>query len=130
LTQHKNHDGGSAHLAWRPTRWETIIGTTRINAIRESWNNGDIFGQKAPFKRWAIWALRVRFQIEPRLRELAVSNLVLTVRNDRGMTVEAFPCSDWNVVVQRAGRTWVVHGGLWSLSLAEVRRMGQREARG
>jgi integrase len=42
---------------------------------REAWNKGKIVGQKAPFKIKDIWALRVRFQIENRVRELALFNL-------------------------------------------------------
>ena len=42
---------------------------------REPWNKGKIVGQKAPFKLKDIWALRVRFQMESRVRELALFNL-------------------------------------------------------
>src|SRR5471032_2091123 len=42
---------------------------------REPWNKGKIVGQKAPFKAKDIWALRVRLQIDSRLRELALFNL-------------------------------------------------------
>ena len=42
---------------------------------REPWNKGKIVGQKAPFKTKDIWALRVRLQIDSRLRELALFNL-------------------------------------------------------
>jgi hypothetical protein len=42
---------------------------------REPWNKGKIVGQKAPFKPKDIWALRVRFQMESRIRELALFNL-------------------------------------------------------
>src|ERR1700704_2787005 len=46
------------------------------NAVhREPWNKGKIVGQKAPFKLKDIWALRVRLQIDSRLRELALFNL-------------------------------------------------------
>ena len=46
------------------------------NAVhREPWNKGKIVGQKAPFKTKDIWALRVRLQIDSRLRELALFNL-------------------------------------------------------
>ena len=46
------------------------------NALsREPWNMGKIVGQKAPFKVKDIWALRVRLQMENRLRELALFNL-------------------------------------------------------
>jgi hypothetical protein len=40
-----------------------------------AWNKGKIVGQKAPFKLKDIWALRVRLQMEGRVRELALFNL-------------------------------------------------------
>ena len=42
---------------------------------REPWNKGKIVGQKAPFKLKDIWALRVRLEMEGRVRELALFNL-------------------------------------------------------
>ena len=49
---------------------------SNVNAVhREPWNKGKIVGQKAPFKVKDIWALRVRLQIESRVRELALFNL-------------------------------------------------------
>lgn len=42
---------------------------------REPWNKGKAVGQKAPFKVRDIWALRVRLQMENRVRELALFNL-------------------------------------------------------
>ena len=46
------------------------------NAVhREPWNKGKIVGQKAPFKIKDIGALRVRLQMETRVRELALFNL-------------------------------------------------------
>ena len=46
------------------------------NAVhREPWNKDKIVGQKAPFKLKDIWALRVRLQMEERVRELALFNL-------------------------------------------------------
>ena len=50
---------------------ESIATTTR----REPWNKGKIVGQKSPFKPKDIWALRVRLQMENRVRELALFNL-------------------------------------------------------
>ena len=44
-------------------------------AHHEPWNKGKIVGQKAPFKVKDIWALRVRLQMEGRVRELALFNL-------------------------------------------------------
>jgi hypothetical protein len=35
----------------------------------EPWNKGKIVGQKAPFELKDIWALRVRIQMEGRVRE-------------------------------------------------------------
>jgi integrase len=49
---------------------------SNANAVRrEPWNKGKIVGQKAPFKLKDIWALRVRLQMEDRVRELALFNL-------------------------------------------------------
>ena len=46
---------------------------SNVNAVhREPWNKGKIVGQKAPFKLKDIWALRVRLQMESRVRELAL----------------------------------------------------------
>jgi len=46
------------------------------NAVhREPWNKGKIVGQKAPFKVKEIWDLRVRLQMDSRVRELAIFNL-------------------------------------------------------
>ena len=51
------------------------MGTTDIAAHREPWNKGKIVGQKAPFKLEDNWALRVRLQMENRVRQLALFNL-------------------------------------------------------
>ncbi len=44
-------------------------------SCRELWNKGKIVGQKSPSKPKDIWALRVRLQMENRVRELALFNL-------------------------------------------------------
>ncbi|MEJ5152568.1 MULTISPECIES: tyrosine-type recombinase/integrase [unclassified Comamonas] len=44
-------------------------------ARREPWNKGKIVGQKAPFKLKDIWTLRIRLQMDGRVRELALFNL-------------------------------------------------------
>ena len=51
------------------------MGSTAKATYREPWNKGKIVGQKAPFKLKDIWALRVRLQMENRVRELALFNL-------------------------------------------------------
>ena len=43
----------------------------------EPWNKDKLVGQKAPFKLKEIWAIRVRLQIEHRVRELAMFDLGL-----------------------------------------------------
>jgi hypothetical protein len=48
------------------------MGTAASASLREPWNKGKIVGQKAPFKVKDIWALRVRLQMESRVRELAL----------------------------------------------------------
>jgi len=57
------------------TRWETAMNTSAGGKHHEPWNKGKIVGQKAPLKVKEIWALRVRLQIEGRIRELALFNL-------------------------------------------------------
>ena len=42
-----------------------------------SWNKGVIVGQKSPFKLKEIWTIRVRLQIQHRVRELAMFDLGL-----------------------------------------------------
>jgi integrase len=64
-----------AHLGGPSTRWETIMGSVANAVHREPWNKGKIVGQKAPFKPRDIWALRVRLQMEDRVRDLALFNL-------------------------------------------------------
>ncbi len=41
------------------------------------WNKGKLRGQKPPFKRKEIWAIRIRLQILDRTRDLALFNLAL-----------------------------------------------------
>ncbi len=44
---------------------------------RTPWNKGKIIGQKAPFKLRDIWAIRIRLQMNNRLRDLALFNLAI-----------------------------------------------------
>ncbi len=43
----------------------------------EPWNKGKLTGQKPPFKPQQIWAIRVRLQIDQKLRDLAMFNLAI-----------------------------------------------------
>lgn len=58
---------------------ETHVQTrTQSNARpRVSWNKGKLIGQKAPLKLKEIYAIRIRLQLEKRVRELALFNLAL-----------------------------------------------------
>lgn len=49
--------------------------TTSTTNHREPWNKGKLVGQKAPLRPKDIWAIRVRLQMEHRIRELALFNL-------------------------------------------------------
>jgi len=71
----KAHGPAKEHRCCPSTRWETIMGSVTNAVHREPWNKGKIVGQKAPFKLKDIWALRVRLQMEDRVRELALFNL-------------------------------------------------------
>jgi len=42
---------------------------------QQPWNKGKLVGQKAPLKLKDIWAIRVRLQMQERLRELALFDL-------------------------------------------------------
>lgn len=53
-----------------------------FNPIEESpkqvpWNKGKLTGQKPPFKPQQIWAIRIRLQIDHKLRDLAMFNLAI-----------------------------------------------------
>jgi integrase len=41
------------------------------------WNKGQVTGQKPPLKRNEIWAIRVRLQLQNRVRDLALFNLAI-----------------------------------------------------
>ena len=41
------------------------------------WNKGKLVGQKAPLRPRDVWAIRVRLQIAPRPRDLALFNLAI-----------------------------------------------------
>lgn len=41
------------------------------------WNKGKLVGQKAPLRLKEIWAIRIRRQMEKRVRDLALFNLAI-----------------------------------------------------
>lgn len=74
---------------------------------REPWNKGKIVGQKAPFKPKDIWTLRVRLQMEDRVRELALLNLGIDSKL-RGCDLVALKVRDVCHGDQVASRTVVM----------------------
>ena len=48
---------------------------TAAIARRGPWNKGKLVGQKAPLRVKDIWAIRVRLQIQARIRDLALFDL-------------------------------------------------------
>jgi hypothetical protein len=47
----------------------------RSTTPRSAWNKRKLVGQKAPFKLQEIWAIRIRLQMQGRLRDLALFDL-------------------------------------------------------
>lgn len=45
--------------------------------IHTPWNKGKLSGQKRPLKLQEIWAIRIRLQLQERIRELALFNLAI-----------------------------------------------------
>lgn len=43
----------------------------------EPWNKGKLVGQKAPLKLKDIWAIRIRLQLDHKIRDLALFNLAI-----------------------------------------------------
>ena len=44
---------------------------------RSPWNRGKLIGQKPPLKLREVWSIRIRLQLEERLRDLAMFNLAI-----------------------------------------------------
>ncbi len=49
--------------------------SSHIASHHEAWNKDKLVGQKAPFKLREIWAIRIRLQLQRRVRELALFDL-------------------------------------------------------
>ena len=47
------------------------------NQKKRPWNSGEIVGPKPPLKLKEIWAIRIRLQLQSRLRDLALFNLAI-----------------------------------------------------
>ena len=58
------------------TTVEPNLGTA-ISRSPKPWNLGKLIGQKPPLKLREIWAIRIRLQIQERLRDLAMFDLAI-----------------------------------------------------
>jgi hypothetical protein len=64
----------------------------------EPWNKGKLVGQKSPLKLKDIWAIRIRLQLENKLRDLTLFNLAIDSKLRACDVVQAgrvgTPCND------------------------------------
>src|SRR3989449_4799937 len=51
--------------------------STKTTGRVTPWNKGKLLGQKLPLKLKEIWAIRIRLQLDHRIRELALFNLAI-----------------------------------------------------
>ena len=51
--------------------------TTQTAGRAIPWNKGELLGQKPPLKLKEIWAIRIRLQLDHRVRELALFKLAI-----------------------------------------------------
>jgi integrase len=50
---------------------------TNSASMRVAWNKGRLVGQKRPLRPREVWAIRVRLQMKPSKRDLAIFNLAI-----------------------------------------------------
>ena len=48
-----------------------------VHSCANPWNKGKVLGPKPPFKLKEVWAIRIRLQLEERVRDLALFNLAI-----------------------------------------------------
>lgn len=75
MIQGKTAGSGRCKVDIPSTGPESIMVSATAMIHHAPWNTGKIVGQKAPFKVKEIWALRVRFELQQRGRDLALFGL-------------------------------------------------------
>lgn len=75
ITRRNEIDRGSPYCGISFNRKEMMMDEASAASRRGAWNKGKLVGQKAPLKLQEIFAIRIRLQMQGRLRELALSNL-------------------------------------------------------
>ena len=83
---------------------------------RASWNEGKIMGPKPPFKLHEIWEIRMRLQLDGRVRDLALFNLAIDSKL-RGCDLVALRVAD------------VAHGGVIQPRATVIQRKTERAVR-
>lgn len=63
----------------------------------ESWNKGNLAGQKAPLKLKEIWGIRTQLQMAQKTRKLALFNLAIDSKL-RGCDLVALQVGDARIV--------------------------------
>jgi integrase len=54
-----------------------MYAVTKSEGRATPWNKGKLLGQKAPLKLKDVWAIRIRLQLDRRVRDLALFNLAI-----------------------------------------------------
>lgn len=83
---------------------------------RASWNKGKVVGPKPPFKLHEIWEIRMRLQLDGRVRDLALFNLAIDSKL-RGCDLVALRVAD------------VAHGGVIQPRATVIQRKTERAVR-
>jgi hypothetical protein len=108
------------------------MGTAGTATHGEPWNQGKIVGQKAPFKLKDIWALRVRLQMEGRVRELALFNQVTLHHGGWGTGAEwdqayAYFTKAWPSVLKNLQKSFVDGPYDWTARMEQLRKMQEKK---
>ena len=75
--------------------------TATTSTVRAApWNRGKLVGQKPPLKLKEIWAIRIRLQLDHRIRELALFNLAIDSKF-RGCHLVVCASTTWSRAVSR-----------------------------
>ena len=72
-----DHSGDFGKLPIRLATGPTTAEQSAPTINRRPWNRGRLIGQKPPLKMREVWAIRTRFQLANRLRDLALFNVAI-----------------------------------------------------
>ena len=77
-------------------------------STKTPWNKGKLIGQKPPLKLKEIWAIRIRLQLEKKVRDLALFNLAIDskLRACDLLKLKVSDISHGNAIAHRAIVIW------------------------